>query len=1729
MARRSWTVPAAAAAAGLCVFGSVSALLIPPATKPALTPVGHCASFLDHCVLDISTSSCTFTQSVAFTCGMHNTTVTVGDVGVYAEATNGSGASGDALEIELEDWGCRWNVAGDLVLAHDVEVDVLGDDCFLRLTAGRMVIFGDSSTLRASSISIDASFVRVEPQARILASYSGMYRNRAGMFTGSASLGASYAGSGGRFMGVDDQADDPTPAVFGFFDVRRDTFNQSEDENLTLISTSESWNLQKIWSELSVENAPTIEDLTGEANARLLLGSGSATVANPSTGELLRVNGGGRIRIAASSDVVIMTGARIAANGDPAIDGVAGGSGGSVLLSASALSVNGQIEVTGGNAFCRPDGSACFPAGGGGRVQISYVSSQVDDSVVDTTGGTLPAPVSKQIADALEPTQLRDLVGATGTYYHVVRRSDGSSECTLSIGNGQQSVSVRQSKGVGGAVTSVNAKRGQKDAQMDVFAIKHGAVVASQSLYFKNGDLHVLNGSYLIECVSLPSSQPSRLDIDANDVLITDRSQILIPNAIMAVNARSVTMDASTALQFSSHVHIRTEQNLVIDAEVSSDALSTAVVSSKRKQPVKTKVFALQSNGDVTLGRTISVGMLSVVSRQSIEVEGELHALNAASALATYLSCTQQLKKKMKYDPHAINVNFTMVLRADKSITIGQPNQPAILEAGAVLLCAENEINLASKSVVTANGMGELANQGPGSGKCVGSIGGGGSYGGRGADSSSVNEVGDYATGGLPYSTRSGVGMLGSGGGCVNGGTGGGVIMLDTADLLLNGEIYCDGNDGVSGAGGGSGGYLGITVSEYLRGHGRISAVGGNSDCPVIDLTNLLGDIGASAGQGKPQPVVCGGGGGGGRLQLTGCEKSTFDECTSGFDGNYTVAGGMSLPGINNEDAGDTGEDTESVIQAGASGTFFGFPCPPGAGGLFCRQCAVGKYKSESNSEECTPCQNAPSNAHYVTRGSSSANCEWACDPGYSGYSCVSPLQQLLDACGGEFGFALVLLGIVLFFILLGFACRNRKEPSYVRMYNSSGAKGERQHLLSSAVANSQRRRFAFLRRCFYWPRVAYPKLLERDLSEHMARIYFNGLNDQSSPLKLRTTVPPSLKAVLYDDEFRELAERMNRALGWRTGLCSSWGEIFYLLIALLCYPFASEVMSYRRHIRINALKRIVAKYNHACMKGPRARGLLNAFKLGYSADYTLVHLELLYKESSQSVCIPTTPIGKPSLPLVLLFAGCGTYYSPFYLDPNDLLVRSIPQCPQLTAFIDEPWIEFVAELNELLRLVQRDEASLVETLVPVAKFLERKMAIALSGNGRLGGLRIYLGRFYIDDEFDDGEEFKLGIFLTTASESTINNNEPKERNDASNRYLPQTANVSSGTSNRYYGMNKDSGYGSYYHGSYPRGLDALDTSIRPRNSSIGAADVMLYDLAGWSGPPSSSRATGRRASLGASTGLPTAAKIGVSSIREEALRGRSSTAGSIDGGNGRGDDLASLLGTDQRRIRRRRTFYEGWLGPVDASLPVPGVLIGADELEDRLMDRSKRQVMESFLKMHLLPRNVSLGAWQNLAWLPTLSLLVLLMVDLAITFAMVVNLKCVTNGEVDQDCSASIMIPVLMVPPLTLIMSPIMGIISLALSSTTFSRRYSVWNALSMINVAIAIVACIAQSSRLVAPWFTGPLPLLPIIAMLIKCGEAFVIERYIAFQETSRRRRGWRGLMKRRLSDVSIPPESP
>lgn len=1695
-----------------------------------------CSAFRDHCDFNTSTASCIFTRSTSLSC--------------------------DGTDTDAKCW---WEVAGDLVVSANTTIQIIGANCFLGVTVGKMLVLQPNASIHAAGISVDASFVRLEPGASIVANFIG-----AGLFPANESVGASHGGSGGRRLHLNDTTGEQQQRLGAFFDVR--------NANL---SASRAWDLEVLWKLALLTTDTNTTNTNADYAARMLTGSGSALASTTA------VAGGGRIRLAASRDIVLMPGARIAADGVDANVGdqlVGGGSGGSVFVSANALSLtNATVGARGGAAACRPHVRSvddCAPGGGGGRVHIAYVSSQLADDAVDVHGGELLSVDADDTDDTddadrvdrlVAPAEQQALSGASGTFLRVTK-AKGTEDAVLLVSGG------RHRSALVGAATIVDVA--DTDRRIGHLVVRDGAVLATTGLVLLHGDLSLKNHSSLVDARAFSSvhRRPHRLEIIARDVVVELNASVLLAGDADAMLAsESFTLDASAVVRFANqHVMVSSVRSLrlqgVVDASTSTASRLTLV-----------------SGQDLWLSGTVSVGALAVhadavltvaasTPTSTVQLEASRHPAADArfppcdpkTVVATVGATDKFSSAADRFAVAAAAANFTMLLQAAESITVGTNRTDAVdvqLVASAVLLCAATEIDVDTSAIVSSSGRGEQSNQGPGAGACVKSVGGGGGYGGRGADSSAVDAVGDFATGGLGYGTHgaAGVGLLGAGGGCVDGGAGGGVVMLGARGVELDGAIHCDGEGARQSSGGGAGGFLGLTVTEFLRGAGKISAVGGGAQCLPASTTtanastivSMLVDGGATPPSTASTPSrVCGGGGGGGRLQLRGCEFGDVDACTSGFEGNYTVSGGATSvntvpePSPSTPSSSSTPPSTplstpvvETVITSGASGSFVGFPCLPGSGGLFCRLCGPGSFKAESNSEECSVCSNAPPNSHYTGSGGASPQCLWACDPGYSGSQCVSPIQQLLDACGGLLGFALVLFGIVLFLTLLGYACRSRKEPGRPSVHtrghragghSSASTLSERQHLLSAAIVSTQRSRLV---RWLYWPRVGYPKLVERDLPEHMARIYLSGSHDRESPLKLRLTVPTSLQPVLYDDEFRLLAARINAVLAWpEPPYIGSLGEVIYRLTQLLCYPLASTVLAYRRHLRINALKRIIARYNHACMKGPRARGLLNALKLGYAGDYSLVYLELLYKESSQSTCVPTTKtIGKPTLPLVLLFAGRGSYECPFYLDPSDLLVRSVPQCPQLTAFIDEPWIEFVAELNELLRVVSRHEARLVETLQPVAQFLEKKMA----GDGRkLGGLEIYLGRFYVGDDMDD--EFKLGLLLTAEGGTATTNNAYNYYGPgaATATMLPATATAASSTRPSTYG------YGATYQAPSAHTLDAYDTHDA----------LLLVDpvAGGWSQqPPSSasnhthsgsstsaapSRAYVRRGSVSTS-GPPLAHKSTVSSIRDEALRLRSNTSGSVEnlvGGVARLSDLDSpdlfVGGGHSFRNRRRwQTFYEGWLGPVDASLPVPGVLISADELEDRLADRTRQQRVEATLRRMLLPTNVPCSKFLGAAWMLSAALLSLLMVDLAITFAMVVNLRCVTNGKVDKECSATILMPVLLLPPLTLLLAPILGIVSLAIASNAFSRKYATWNALSMVNVAVAVLTCLTQSSRLVAPWFTAPLPLLPVIAMLVKAGAAYVIERYIAFQETTRRRRGWRGLMKRRFSDASIPPESP
>ena len=183
------------------------------------------------------------------------------------------------------------------------------------------------------------------------------------------------------------------------------------------------------------------------------------------------------------------------------------------------------------------------------------------------------------------------------------------------------------------------------------------------------------------------------------------------------------------------------------------------------------------------------------------------------------------------------------------SLSVGRLN---ILSGGALThskgdpdfdLRVIGDLIIESGGSIDVSAEGYAAESGPGAGNAGYRTGGGGGYGGNGGS------VAD-ASGGVVYGSMTAPTDLGSGGGGATnyfgdmpGGAGGGLVKVDVGgNLTVDGMIAANGEDGMDGRGGGSGGSIYITA-HTLSGTGLLTANGGRGV--------LVYDDGAGGGGGR--------------------------------------------------------------------------------------------------------------------------------------------------------------------------------------------------------------------------------------------------------------------------------------------------------------------------------------------------------------------------------------------------------------------------------------------------------------------------------------------------------------------------------------------------------------------------------------------------------------------------------------------------------------------------------------------------------------------------------------------------------------------------------------------------------------------------------------------------------------------------------------------------------------
>jgi hypothetical protein len=164
----------------------------------------------------------------------------------------------------------------------------------------------------------------------------------------------------------------------------------------------------------------------------------------------------------------------------------------------------------------------------------------------------------------------------------------------------------------------------------------------------------------------------------------------------------------------------------------------------------------------------------------------------------------------------------------------------------------------------------------------------------------------------------------------------------------------------------------------------------------------------------------------------------------------------------------------------------------------------------------------------------------------------------------------------------------------------------------------------------------------------------------------------------------------------------------------------------------------LVATYDYACFRCSRQRQAQNSLRIGISPDSTLAYIDFLFDEEFfRTRTRPLCPVGQVKLPATFKVAGLGTYFSPYFIDTNDLILQAVPQTDIPSYFINDAWIRFVVELNTVLRTVQAGYLHL--GVHKLTRFLSDEQHIV-----DLGGLVVEFCTFSNnkkDSEYDERRE----------------------------------------------------------------------------------------------------------------------------------------------------------------------------------------------------------------------------------------------------------------------------------------------------------------------------------------------------------------------------------------------------
>ena len=546
--------------------------------------------------------------------------------------------------------------------------------------------------------------------------------------------------------------------------------------------------------------------------------------------------------------------------------------------------------------------------------------------------------------------------------------------------------------------------------------------------------------------------------------------------------------------------------------------------------------------------------------------------------------------------------------------------------------------------------------------------------------------------------------------------------------------------------------------------------------------------------------------------------------------------------------------------------------------------------------------------------------------------------------------------------------------------------------------------------------------LMERDLGYHVYRLYARGNNTPRNAWEFPLKIPSELQAIVDEKRYAIFIALLNEAMAWRENALS---EFVRFVCNALFYPCCRKLYDARRQKTIVKARECVFEYDHTMMRGHKARALMNTIKIGCDNGNTTCYMDILYVE-----VMPIPPplrLGKPALPLALVFSGDGSWDSPFRLDPMDVLVASVPNISMLSKFIDTNWSSFLISLNTALRTVLPEDID--GTIHQTLDVLE---GIELDD---LGGLRLRLAKF-----FPSGV-MRLGLMIDTF--------QPKK--DAmlhDGASLPTTAVASKQTA-----VAKPNQDRSVRASHIPEPL------VSERHSGRRARSIRELMLADESEEDDSMF-------LAANTNVEYSDNLDFrdSTNKKKEFMDKISTSSTATDGSQNGGFWRPRSGS-KGRDNRATEIYSG-MGKETVDCPDD---VGKGWVYDGLpfvLRNSSRSGLErcyrSLIFLGRLPlwRAMPAQTSRGRAWFRW-TLVLLLLCDTITTAFLILNFWCIQinpSSNPDSGCSRLGLVGFLSMYPFASITSPLLGITATAFSLPKWARRFAEWNGLSMCNVLVAL-----------------------------------------------------------------------